>query len=382
MRGGKIILLVVLISLVMYSGSSYGATWSASKRLTFTAGSSAWPDIAVNGQSIYVVWHDDTSGGCEICFKKSTDGGTTWPAVKRLTYSVRDAIIPSLAVSGLSVYVVWAECDYSAHTDDVYFRKSVDGGATWQATMRLSYSTDLNYPDMTPAIAVSGSNVYVVWYDEPAGNQEIYFKKSSNGGVVWQATQRLTFNLDWSWEPAVAVDGSIIHVVWDSDGLYYKKSHDAGTTWMTSRMLASVGASPCLAVDSSGGIHLACYGWPAGEESEIYYLKSPNAGTTWTQPKRITWTAGPTHYPDIAVDTSGNVFPVWSDNTPGNEEIYCRRSPDAGATWQTTERLTFNGGSSIGPSIAATSSAVFVVWMDNTPGNNEIYFKRSIGGSI
>ena len=382
MKGARTIFWAVLVSLAVCSWTSYGATWSANKRLTFTAGSSAWPDIAVYGLNAYVVWHDDMSGGCEIYFKKSTDGGATWQSAKRLTYSVRDAIIPAIAVSGANVYVVWAECDYSAYTDDVFIRKSTDGGATWQATMRLTYSTDLSQPDMTPAIAVSGSNVYAVWYDEPAGNQEIYLRKSSNGGVAWQATQRLTYNLDWSWKPAVVVDGSIIHVVWDSDGLYYKKSHDAGATWMTTRMLASVGASPRLAVDSSGGIHLACYGWPAGGESEIYYLKSPNAGTTWTQPKRITWTAGTTHYPDIAVDSSGNVFPVWSDYTPGNEEIYCRRSPDAGATWQTTERLTFNGGSSIGPSIAATSSAVFVVWMDNTPGNNQIYFKRSIGGSI
>ncbi|MBP1767915.1 MAG: hypothetical protein H6P98_2030, partial [Candidatus Aminicenantes bacterium] len=237
-------------------------------------------------------------------------------------------------------------------------------------------------PDLEPELAVSGSNIYVVWFDNPSGSDEIYFRKSADGGATWQAVKRLSYS-SWGFrEPAVAVDGSIIHVVWYGGDLCYKKSHDAGSTWMTTRMLASVSASPCLALDSSGGIHLACYGWPAGEESEIYYLKSPNAGTTWTQPKRITWTAGTTHYPDIAVDSSGNVFPVWSDYTPGNEEIYCRRSPDAGATWQTTQRLTFNGGGSIGPRVAANGSAVFVVWMDDTPGNFEIYFKRSIGGSI
>jgi BNR repeat-like domain len=382
MKGARFALVAALVSWAMASGISYGSTWSASKRLTFTAGASAWPDIAINGTNVYVVWHDDTSGGCEIYFRKSTDGGTNWQASKRLTYSQRHAILPAIAVSGVNVYVVWAEDDYGANKDDVYFRRSADGGVTWQAVRRLTYSTDISSPDLEPELAVSGSNIYVVWFDNPSGSDEIYFRKSADGGATWQAVKRLSY-ASWGFrEPAVAVDGSIIHIVWYGDDLCYKKSHDAGSTWMTTRHLGTASASPRPAVDSSGGLHVVSYGGADGGKSEVYYRKSANAGTTWTAARRLTWTAGYSSGPDIAVDPSGNVYVVWYDDTTGNEEIYYRRSPDAGATWPTAERLTFNGVCSRGPSIAATSSAVFIVWMDYTPGNFEIYFKRSIGGSI
>ena len=33
--------------------------------------------------------------------------------------------------------------------------------------------------------------------------------------------------------------------------------------------------------------------------------------------------------PSIAV-SGNNVYVVWKDNTPGNDEVFCRRSPDGG----------------------------------------------------
>ena len=382
MRGMRIILLAALVLLVMDSRMSHGATWTSARRLTFTAGSSACPYVAVNGLNVYAVWYDNTSGGYEIYFKRSIDGGITWPASQRLTFSPRDAYVPAIAVSGTSLYVVWVEGSDAAYTDDVYFKKSTDGGATWQATQRLTYSTDSSYPDMDLALDVSGSNVYVVWYDDPTGSQEIYFRKSTNGGVTWQAAQRLTFVSGWSWKPVVVADGSSIHVVWAGDGILYKKSTNGGASWTAARWINALGAGPCLAVDSSGSLHVASYGWPGGGESEVYYQKSSNAGVTWTAARRLTWTAAATWLPDITFDSSGNIYLVWGDYTAGSGEIYFRRSPDAGATWQATQRLTFNGGNSNYPNIAANSSTVFVFWNDDTPGNCEIYFKRSIGGSI
>lgn len=51
---------------------------------------------------------------------------------------------------------------------------------------------------------------------------------------------------------------------------------------------------------------------------------------------------------------AGTVAVAWSDNTPGNSEIYFKTSADGGATWSAAKRRTNNSGASVGPSIAAS----------------------------
>jgi len=93
--------------------------------------------------------------------------------------------------------------------------------------------------------------------------------------------------------------------------------------------------------------------------------------------KRLSWTSGVSFSPVIAVDSSDNLHLVWDDDTPGNFEIYYKKSTDGGATWTANKRLTWTSSYSWNPSVAVDSSGnVHVVWEDDTPGNWEIYYKR------
>jgi hypothetical protein len=79
--------------------------------------------------------------------------------------------------------------------------------------------------------------------------------------------------------------------------------------------------------------------------------------------KRLSWTSGQSGEAAIAVDASGKLYVVWKDNTPGNFEIYYKKSPDAGATWTAAKRLTFTSGHSGKPAIAVDASwNLYVVW--------------------
>ena len=75
-----------------------------------------------------------------------------------------------------------------------------------------------------------------------------------------------------------------------------------------------------------------------------------------------------------------NVYVVWSDDTPGNNEIFFKRSTDGGQTFENIQNLSNNAGSSGGPQIAASGKNVYVVWSDDTPGNVVILFKKSTDG--
>jgi hypothetical protein len=80
------------------------------------------------------------------------------------------------------------------------------------------------------------------------------------------------------------------------------------------------------------------------------------AQADWTPAKRLTWTAGNSGSPDLAVDFPDHLHVIWYDGTPGNYEIYYKKSADAGSTWSANKRLTFTSGNSWWTAIAVDSS--------------------------
>jgi len=224
-----------------------------------------------------------------------------------------------------------------------------------------------------------------VWEDSTAGNSEIYYKRSTDGGSTWDATKRLTWNSGSSRYPAIAIDpNNNLHVVWHDNipgnyEIYYKKSTDGGSTWgATKRLTMNSGDSnyPGIAIDSNNNIHVVWDDLTPGNY-EIYYKRSTDGGSTWGGSQRITWNSGSSGITAIAIDSNNNLHMVWDDSTPSNWEIYYKSSSDGGSTWSAAKRLTWNSGSSYYPAIAIDSNNnLHMVWQDSTPGNSEIYYKK------
>src|ERR671917_1627034 len=99
-------------------------------------------------------------------------------------------------------------------------------------------------------------------------------------------------------------------------------------------------------------------------------------------------------YPQVAA-SENNVYVVWEDSTTSdlsnnNYDIYLKKSADRGesfaensnsiASGTPTEilNLSNNPGFSEHPQIAAYNEKVHVAWIDNSLGNKEILFARSI----
>ena len=368
------ILIAGVMFLLLLSAAAYGVTWSSDERLTNNAGASFDSQIAVDGQNIYVVWTDSTSGIGEIYFKKSADGGATWNKNKRLINNAGYSYGPAIAVDGQNIYVVWP--DDTPGNAEIYFKTSDDGGATWTTDKRLTNNAGFSGH---PAIAVDGQNIYVVWDDDTPGNSEVYFKQSDDGGATWTTNRRLTNNAGYSALPTIAVNGQNIYVVWfdDTPGngeIYFRKSGDGGATWTKSvRFTNNPGyaENPIIAVDGQN-VYVV---WLDDTPADIYFKKSGDGGATWTANRRLTNNAGASYNPKIAVNGQ-SLYVVWYDDTPGNFEIYFKKSADRGATWTTNRRLTNNAGFSGHPAIAADGQSIYVVWDDDTPGNSEIYFKK------
>ncbi|UCG91881.1 MAG: exo-alpha-sialidase [candidate division WOR-3 bacterium] len=306
-----------------------GTTWETDTRLTDEPNWSNVPSVAVLGEKVHVVWEDERDGNLEVYYKRSTDGGTSWETDFRLTDNIEPQGQPSIAVSGSYVHVVWG--DFLMGGSGIYYRRSTDEGATWETEVQICNAPGFSFGS---SVAVSGSNVHVVWGDSRHGftNNEIYYRRSTDGGVNWGPETRLTDDDNFSDGPSVAVSGDNVHVAWQdnrdaNEEIYYKRSIDGGTNWGTdTRLTDDPNGSwfPSVAVAGTN-VHVVWQEDRDGNE-EIYYKRSTDGGTTWETDTRLTDDPNGSQYPSTAV-AGTNVHVVWQDDRDGNWEIYYKRNP-------------------------------------------------------
>ena len=365
---------IVVVAVFCLVTSAFSAEW-VSKRLTNNTGASTYSDVAASGENVYVVWEDDTPGNIEVFFRMSVDDGGTWQAAKRLTYTTGNSCYPDVAVSGDNVYVVWE--DGTVGNPEVYFRKSSDNGASWQAAKRLTDTTNCSY---TPQIAVSGANIYIVWQETVSGYGAVWFLKSIDGGAHWQPMKMLTDNLHDTRNPALAVSGANVYMAWSdltpgNYDIYFRMSADSGATWQGKKRISNnTGHSLTPHIAGKGAnVYIAWEDRTPGNP-EIYFRKSADNGATWLTAQRITNNIGGSCLGNIALRQS-TLFLVWEDDSSGNHDIFMRQSANGGSSWQAAKQLTNNAGYSEDPAAAVNDTNVFVVWEDTTPGNQEIFIK-------
>ena len=256
-----------------------GATWlEAPTRVdTDPAGDaySAWPRLAANEDGrVVVAWEDSRAGGSDIYANVSTDGGVTFAGDDaRLDGGddggVHDSFLPSLAMAGDHVYVVWHD-ERNGDERDVFMSASSDGGASWpDEPKRVDSDAAGKFASINPVVAAVGDRVHVVWQDARAGGYDIYHRFSRDGGQEWGGEER---RLDTdaggesqSFTPVLLVEGDTVLVGWGdgrADGeevgfndLFYNYSENGGQDWSADDLrLNSNEPGSAYAVDL--GIHL------------------------------------------------------------------------------------------------------------------------------
>jgi hypothetical protein len=376
--------LLVLASLVFIVNITH-AQWQPNVRLTnqpsvsFTAFN--YKSVATSGNIVHAVWYDNRDGNFEIYYKRSPDQGISWGADTRLTNNADTSWFASLAVSGSEVDVVWM--DDRDGNFEIYYKHSTDGGLTWSGDIRL---TNNNAISQFPSVTISGSVVNVIWQDSRDGNTEIYNKRSPDGGISWGSDTRLTNNSAGSIFASVSSSGSIVNVLWEEyrDGnaeIYNKHSSDGGLSWSADTRLTNNPAesfSPSAWVSGSD-VHVVWYDVRDGN-AEVYYKHSPDGGLSWGTDTRLTNNSAGSYHSSITTSGS-NVHVVWYDERDGNREIYYKLSTDGGVSWGTDTRLTNNSSESSHSSVAISGQVVNVIWQDVRDGNWEIYYDRNPTGN-
>jgi hypothetical protein len=108
-------------------------------------------------------------------------------------HDVKHEAFAPIATSGNNVYIAW--WSNKSGNDEIMFRASTDNGKTFGDKINLSNSTDRS---VDAEIAADGSSVYVTWWEEvQKGTEETrqpVFRASTDNGKTFGDTFVLTTN--------------------------------------------------------------------------------------------------------------------------------------------------------------------------------------------
>jgi hypothetical protein len=323
-----LIVLLVFINyiLLLLAQPAHAQSFGNLTNLSNNTGFSSNPEIAAFGTNVYSVWRDNSSGNDDIYFSASADNGTSFNGIENLSNNSGQSDKPQIAAVGTNVYVVWR--DNSSGNNDIYFKRSSDNGNSFNTTDNLSNNTGSS---TDPQITATGNNVYIAWTDDTSGNGDMYFKASTDNGVSFGYRKNLSTKLDGAAHfPHVKATGNNVYVVWqdetfDKGRIRFRASHDNGNDFSVTRVLSQKNEV------NANSPQLAVY------ENAIYVVWEDNS-------------------------RSGN-------NSSKNFDLLFRASPDGGSTFTNTRVLTKNPGDSFDAEIDVTGHNMYAVWEDDTAGN-------------
>ena len=255
---------------------------------------------------------------------------------------LNESMGPCIGVSGVTIHVVWAD-RFTSKKGAIFYTASADTGLAWSTPVAI---TDLNGNAWNPAIAVNGSNIHVVWREIDTINQHrsSHYKHSLDGGISWGPNVCLdTVIADW---PAVAVSGDMVYVANDivtssspyNTEIFFLKSDDNGTTWSTHQQLTfATGRSEDEAITAQGSqVHMAWNDNRSGR-MQIFYKRSTDYGATWDPDVVV---IPPSDYGTMVSANGANIDIPCAGAVTGHYQILLAQSSDSGVSWGTQTNVT------------------------------------------
>lgn len=300
-----------------------------------------------------------------------------------------------MAVSNKNVYVTYQENIGNGAGSSVFFRKSIDGGISFDKIIQLGNGTH----SANPFVAASGNNVYVTWMENwgGQGNSYVMFERSTDGGNTFSYPMRLSSDDGDSGPQKIIASGNSVYVlvIYDLQGntvgrLDLLSSHDGGVTFgnpVTVLEDTQTRGSADFAV-SGDGKQVYVFGQESGKcpietmkcQYQTFLKTSADGGTSFEKPIIIKTTDQPLAYPLISA-SGDDVYAVWSEVTGNDRDLYILASHDKGSTVSKPTIFSQEIGDSSFPQMSAGGKNVFVSWDYYNGTVTSVFFAKSNDGA-
>lgn len=306
-----------------------GTTFGSSVNLSNNSGFSEHPQIAAYDNNVYAIWADDTSGNREVLFTRSVDNGMSFDKIKNLSNNTSDSFNQEIAVFGDTVYVVWLDQSDEDDETNILLKASGDGGETFGRTVNISSNAN---QETFPKVAAFEGSVYIAWnmaddqLDE-RDNEGLFFVRSLDGGNTFDNIIKLNHENDFG-ELQIAAFDETVYVASgglpsvDVNGVLFTKSNDGGRSFSepvtideNGRFVNSLNVE-VSAYDEQFSYVAAQVSVSGNEEILLLEMTSNNS----TKVLNLSNNPKISECPSIAIE-GDNIYVVWEDMTPGNHEI-------------------------------------------------------------
>jgi len=325
---GFIIGILSLIAIVPVAiGASGDLIWTqASNPSSYDDYASA---VAVDSTGVYVVGDDSYPGSTNTRWRMEkrnlTTGSVIWTQTSNPSSYVDSA--SAVAVDGTGVYIV----GYDSYPGSgnarwrIEKRSLTDGSVIW-----VKASNPSSYWDVATGVAVDSTGVYIVGsdkYADPSGRWRMEKRSLTDGSVIWTQASNPSIYRDEAY--GVAVDGSGVYIVGydnyfgcnffgfcNSRWRMEKRNLTTGNSIWTKTSNASTSWDETTAITVGGAVYSVGSDSYPGDDRWRMEKRSILSGTSlWTK------TSNPSSSYDeaygVAVDGSG-VYIVGVDDYPGN----------------------------------------------------------------
>ncbi len=373
--------IAIIATLMLLLPTLIMAQWGPVRNITpasLSAGlnENAGPCLAQNGTTLHVVYSDHRTQGWAIYYQQSPDSGTTWTQGIAITDTMGKATMPVIAVWGDTIHVVWMDTLNGIRAS--YYKQSLDNGTTWSPNVCLDTNTKF-----WPGVAVYGQMVVATLNKAvTVTNTEVFIRISMDNGATWGAEQQISNADGRSEDPAIALQGSQIHLSWNDKRsgtmlIYYRHSMDAGLSWGPETALTTSDSYSSMVSVNGAFVDVPC-GKTMGTHFHVFMNSSIDSGNTFPASQLVTLDSLGDAYPYL-MRNGMELFMVFLrfGNTGGPKYIH---SNNGGISWDSA--ISFGPGGQ--PFILYTDCALHIIFSDSghiryvskslcaTSGSNEL----------
>jgi hypothetical protein len=363
----KSIVLTLIIYLVTVPVVFAG--WTSPSKISNNG--SYMPRLAYADGVLHAIYYDVRD---EVNYVRSTDLGQSWSTPVDMTTGWSN--YPEISSSGDSVIAMWKGERGSWYYSNYYYRKSTDSGETWSDSMKVLSSDRSDIGDCS--FSLSGRKVFFAFQS----GHGVMFTKSTNFGSSWSAPDSIaSIPRQWSMEMKNIGDTLILIADGDVDTsgrpyeVYFLKSTNGGLNWSNPIIISFIDSTTdagrsALAISPDGKIAVGWTVHSMTRHGEIFLRLSHDFGTTWDP---IIENAGIFTWGALDIACKGDTIHLISEN---NDFIIHTKSTDNGVYWGPIDTVENNRYSSYNPTVALSPGMVHVIWDDRRYHTSGIYYSR------
>jgi len=361
-----------------------------------------------NNGFVYNVWQDYRQTGKPkiLAQKFNTTGTAQWP-IDIVIANATDSVLPDIKVdSAGNLYAAWHDIDIG--NEEVYILKldSLDGSTIWGGSKITTATVNKDQENIRLTLLDKNPKATstVVWQDNRSGNWDLYVQQFDydNGDYVFDLgnpVSGIEIKVNDTTDSSNQVDPVIVsdsndnfYIAWTDDrngnlDIYWNKFNSDGVSlWGNTQLISNTANqySPEISIDSSDNIYVVWTDERNGNP-DIYTQKFDSSGAPlWGSEMRVNTDTGttPQYLASLAIDSLDDIYYVWTDERNENKDIFGQKLNSSGVSYWTDgdvrANLDMGQTDEYNPyiTINPVNDDPFVSWQSDQNGDLNIYMSK------